>query len=92
MLLLQEAQATHDPTGFEAKQVAYMRDPALIPDLERATKEGVSQYFIRTLLTIGTPEAKLALERLTQEPVDWIRNGATTALAMWGRSWGQRVP
>jgi hypothetical protein len=64
-----------------ASALAAMRDPVAIPYLELATTRTRSPLFVDALKTMGSPEARGALERLARSPDQDVRSIAQRALA-----------
>lgn len=65
--------------------LAYVRDSSCIPFLEVVIGSGNAAYgaMLNTLLKIGTPEARAAVERLVTHPTDWIARNAKLTLQRW---------
>jgi len=65
--------------------LAYVRDRSCIPFLEVVIGSGNAAYSVMldTLLKIGIPEARAAIERLATHSTDWIARNANLTLQRW---------
>lgn len=76
----------HPDHGQAAQELVAVRDPVAIPYLERAAAREIGlprnrPSLTEALATIGTPEARQALERLSGHPTAWVAASAKAALA-----------
>jgi hypothetical protein len=64
-----------------AAELMWFRDPSCVACLETAIVTSENPQFFEPLVAVGTMEAKAAIVRLTNNPRDYIAQGARNALA-----------
>jgi hypothetical protein len=79
-MLVQVSAAYDTRHDFAIRQLMYMPDPAVIPELTTAIITTRRTDLMATLVRIGGPDAKAALESLSHSPVDFVASAAKEAL------------
>jgi hypothetical protein len=81
LFLLQQMETGTGDRRLEEQELLHMFDREVIPYWERALAETLSSDYYDPLVRIGVPEARKALERLAQSPIDFVATSAKAALA-----------